>query len=148
MQLLSQASQYAVSAVIALAREPRGTAVSAADLAKPLRCPAAYLSQTLAKLNPRGIIDSRRGLGGGVFLRKDPSEIYLYDIVSAIDGEDFFTRCFMGIEGCGHIEPCPFHSFWSITREEIADWMKMTSIAQASEEMTDTWFDLRLQFHH
>ena len=146
MQLLSQGAQYTVSAIIALAREPKGKAISAGDLARPLNCPAAYLSQTLARLVPFGILDTRRGLNGGVYLVKDPTEIKLIDIINAIDGNDFFEKCFLGIPGCGHIEPCPFHEQWSQMREEISEWLTNTTIDEAAKDMTDEWFDLRLKF--
>lgn len=146
MQLLSHGSQYAISALIALARQETGKAVSAADLARPLKCPAAYLSQTLAKLTPSGILETRRGLNGGVFLLKPPEEITIYDVVSIIDGEEFFESCLLGIRGCGHIEPCPFHHFWSKHRNQIREWMMVTTIADASMEMSNQWFDLRLNF--
>lgn len=89
MRLLSQGSQYALSAVIALSKQPEGTTVSAADLAKPLNCPAAYLSQILSKLKPAGILKSRRGLNGGVYLARSPDEITLFEVIKAIDGDDF-----------------------------------------------------------
>jgi Rrf2 family protein len=147
MQLLSHGSQYAISALIALARHEVGKAVSAADLAKPLKCPAAYLSQTLAKLTPSGILETRRGLNGGVYLLKPAAHITIYEVVSIIDGEEFFESCLLGIRGCGHIEPCPFHHFWSKHRNQIREWMMATTIAQASEQMSDQWFDLRLNFN-
>lgn len=146
MQLLSHASQYAVSALIALSRQQHGKAVSASDLARPLKCPAAYLSQTLAKLTPTGIVETRRGLNGGVFLLKSAEDITLYEVVSIIDGEEFFESCLLGIRGCGHIEPCPFHTFWSAHRNRIKEWMMLTTIADASRNMSDPWFDLRLKF--
>lgn len=146
MQLLSHGSQYAISALIALSRQEIGKAVSAADLARPLKCPAAYLSQTLAKLTPSGILETRRGLNGGVFLLKSPDNITIYDVVSIIDGEEFFESCLLGIRGCGYIEPCPFHHIWSKHRNQIREWMMVTSIADASASMTDQWFDLRLNF--
>lgn len=146
MRLLSQGAQYAISAIIALSKQPKGQTVSAADLAKPLNCPAAYLSQVLSKLKPSGILKSQRGLKGGVYLAKDPHEISLLDVIEAIDGTDFFKNCFLGIEGCGHIEPCPFHEFWSQERMKIKDWLASTSFSEVDESMSDTWFDLRLQF--
>lgn len=146
MQLLSQGAQYTISAIIALAREPMGKAVSAGDLARPLNCPAAYLSQTLARLVPHKIIDTRRGLNGGVYLLKEPKDIRLLDIVHAIDGSDFFEKCFLGIPGCGHIEPCPFHETWSAMRTDIQQWLEETTIEDASKGMTEEWFDLRLKF--
>ncbi len=146
MQLLSLGAQYAVSAMIALSRVPEGKAVPAADLARPLHCPSAYLSQTLAKLVPVGLIDTKRGVNGGVFLARKAGEISLYDIISTIDGDDFFETCFLGIRGCGHVEPCPFHYFWKHHRDGIRDWMRRTTLEDARNGMSDAWFDLRLNF--
>lgn len=145
-KFISQGAQYAISAVIALSKQPEGQTVSAADLAKPLNCPAAYLSQILSKLKPSGILKSQRGLNGGVYLAKRPQDITLWEVIEAIDGTVFFSRCFLGIEGCGSIEPCPFHEFWSKERTKIQEWLMNTNFAEVEEAMSDAWFDLRLQF--
>ncbi|MDZ7716779.1 MAG: Rrf2 family transcriptional regulator [Balneolaceae bacterium] len=146
MKLLSQGAQYAVSAIIALSKQPEGETVSAAELATPLNCPPAYLSQILSKLKPSGILKSRRGLNGGVYLARSPEQITLMEVIEAIDGTEFFTQCFLGIEGCGHIEPCPFHTFWSKEREKIKAWLTETNFSEIEQSMSDPWFDLRLQF--
>lgn len=146
MRLLSQGAQYAISAVIALSKQPEGATVSASELAKPLNCPAAYLSQVLSKLKPAGIIKSQRGLNGGVYLARKTSEISMMDVIKAIDGSEFFERCFLGIEGCGCIEPCPFHDFWSKERTKIQKWLIDTTFDDVEAAMSQDWFDLRLQF--
>jgi len=146
MKLLSQGSQYALSAIIVLSKEPAGTTVSAANLAKPLNCPAPYLSQILSKLKPSGVLKSQRGKNGGVYLARRPDEITLLEVIEAIDGDDFFTRCFLGIEGCGNIEPCPFHKFWSKERGRIQQWLSEMTFDKVEEVMSEDWFDLRLHY--
>ncbi|HKJ33172.1 MAG TPA: Rrf2 family transcriptional regulator [Balneolales bacterium] len=146
MQLLSQRTQYAISAIIVLAREPQGKAIPASELAKPLNCPAAYLSQSLAKLVPNGILDTKRGQYGGVYLLREPSEITIFEVVEALDGTEFFESCFLGIAKCGDIEPCPFHAIWKNEKEKIQKWMEETTFEDIKDSMTDAWFNLRLKF--
>ena len=146
MRLISQGTQYAISAIIAISKFAPEGAISASELSKSLNCPAAYLSQILAKLKGPGILNSQRGLKGGVFLAKPMEEINLYDVITAIDGDAFFNQCFMGIDGCGSIEPCPFHLFWSRERDNIKAWLTDTTFADVDEQMTQKWFDMRLQF--
>lgn len=146
MKFLSQGSQYAISAIIALSKQSEGEPVSASALARPLNCPTAYLSQILSKLKPVGILKSRRGLKGGVYLARPAHEICLLDVIEAIDGVDFFTHCFLGIEECGQIEPCPFHDFWSKERSKIEEWLRKTTFHDIELSVTDAWFDLRLHF--
>lgn len=146
MRLISQGAQYAISAIIAISKNAGDGAVSASYLSKSLNCPTAYLSQVLAKLKEPGILKSQRGLNGGVYLAKPISEISMMDVIAAIDGTEFFDKCFMGIEGCGHIEPCPFHEFWSAERKKIEQWLIDTTFDQVDKSMSQKWFDLRLQF--
>jgi Rrf2 family protein len=145
MKFISQGAQYAISAIIAISKHPLDI-ISAAELARSLHCPAAYLSQILAKLKPPGILKSQRGLRGGVYLTKDLKDISIYEVVAAIDGEVFFNSCFMGIEGCGNIEPCPFHVFWSCERDKIKEWLQNTSFEDIDELMTQVWFEQHLSF--
>lgn len=145
MKLVSQGAQYAISAIIAISKHENDV-ISASELSRNLSCPAAYLSQILSKLKAPGILGSQRGLNGGVFLARPLEKISIYDVVSAIDGEEFFNLCFMGIKGCGHIEPCPFHMFWSEQRENIKQWLSETTFDDAEKLMTQAWFDERLSF--
>lgn len=145
MRLVSQGAQYAISAIIAISKH-EDDVISASVLSRHLNCPTAYLSQILSKLKAPGILGSQRGLNGGVFLARPVHKISVYDVISAIDGEAFFTTCFMGIDGCGKIEPCPFHGFWSMYREQIKEWLQETSFAQAEELMSNAWFEERLTF--
>lgn len=146
MRLISQGAQYAISAIIAISKHTEEGAVSASYLSKSLDCPTAYLSQILAKLKKPGILNSKRGLNGGVYLAKPIEEISMMDIIGAIDGTEFFDKCFMGIPGCGKIEPCPFHEFWSVERKKIEQWLRDTTFEEIDGKMTQAWFDLRLQF--
>jgi Rrf2 family protein len=145
MKFISQGTQYAISAIIAISKHPLDI-ISAAELARSLHCPAAYLSQILAKLKTPGILKSQRGLRGGVYLTKDLKDISIYEVIAAIDGKIFFNSCFMGIEGCGSIEPCPFHDFWSCERDKIKEWLQNTSFEDIDELMTQVWFEQHLSF--
>lgn len=146
MRLISQGAQYAISAIIAISKHTGDGAISASDLSKSLDCPTAYLSQILAKLKKPGVLKSRRGLNGGVYLARSIEEISMMDVIAAIDGTEFFDKCFMGINGCGEIEPCPFHEFWSVERKKIEQWLRNTTFDSIDKNMTQAWFELRLQF--
>jgi len=147
MKLVSQGAQYAISAIIALSKL-QNTVISAAELSRQLRCPAAYLSQILSKLKSPGILGSQRGLNGGVYLARSLDAITVYDVITAIDSDEFFSTCFMGINGCGHIEPCPFHNFWSVEREKIKKWLQSTTFSDTDRMMSNKWFNERLYFNN
>lgn len=56
------------------------------DLAKAESVPSNYLVQILNELRTAGLITSRRGKQGGYALARAPSEITLYDIMEAVEG--------------------------------------------------------------
>lgn len=139
MQLLSLGSQYALNALIVLGKKPKGTTMPASELARPLKSPSNYLSQMLAKLIRPGILGSKRGIRGGVYLKRSPSEITILDVVQAIEGDNFLKSCFLGIEGCGEIAPCPFHEEWSKKLTKIRHMLTETTLQKLCDEVTDEW---------
>jgi Rrf2 family protein len=146
VQLLSLGSQYALNALIVLGKQPQGTTMPASELARPLKSPSNYLSQMLAKLIKPGILGSKRGLKGGVYLKRKPSEITMLDIIEAIEGDTFLKTCFLGIEGCGEIEPCPFHDQWSKKLSKIQGMLTQTTLKKLCDEVSDEWIGNRSEF--
>ncbi|MCH8495495.1 MAG: Rrf2 family transcriptional regulator [Balneolales bacterium] len=146
MQLISTGSQYVLTALILIGRKPEGETMSASELAEILNSPTAYLSQMLAKLQEPGIIGSRRGASGGVFIAKPLKSIRLIDVVTALEGDGFFRKCFLGIDGCGHIEPCPFHDNWTEHRTKIKVWLTKTTLFDLCNGVNDNWISDRLRF--
>ncbi len=65
-----------------IASMPPSTRVLAKDLAKESKIPPQYLSKILHKLARSGVLSSRKGIGGGFFLERDPAEIKLLEVVS------------------------------------------------------------------
>jgi len=88
-----------------------------------------YLAKVILRLSKSGIIASKRGNKGGVWLTRKPEEISLYQISEAVDGEDQFTSCLLGLENCSDARSCPTHQFWKVARAEIRKQLEQTSLA-------------------
>jgi len=96
--MISQTSEYALRAVMYLALgdgKPRTTA----EIAARTKIPPGYLSKVLRTLSQAGLMEARRGIGGGFMLGKEPEEISILDVISAVDA------------GVSRIESCPLGSF-------------------------------------
>jgi len=61
--------------------------VSGKELAAMLRCPRRYLEPDLQALTAAGILESRRGAGGGYLIAMNPHRISLSDILHCITAE-------------------------------------------------------------
>ncbi len=113
---VSTRGDYASRALLSLAlhrTDPGPTSVS--DLAKRTGLPQPYLEQILLALKGAGIVRSKRGVGGGYVLARDPKDITIAQIVSAVDGPivagDFGEPHEDG--ACDHEGQCVLLALWS-----------------------------------
>lgn len=118
MVSLSQSTGYGV---LALSRfDPTGEKlVQLADIAAEANIPKPYLVKILAKVQAAGLIEAKRGQGGGMRLARPAEKISIFDLVRAIDGSDWDDRCLLGLPTCSGANPCPVHAFWSRVKPEI-----------------------------
>ncbi|MCZ7630461.1 MAG: Rrf2 family transcriptional regulator [Microthrixaceae bacterium] len=104
------ASRACLVGVAQLGRTDLGARHRRAD-----RSPQPYLEQILLALKGAGLVRSKRGAGGGYVLARDPAEINLAQIVSAVDGPiqagDFGEPHTDG--ACDHEGQCVLLSIWS-----------------------------------
>lgn len=83
---LTNRGEYALLAMMELARRHGGEPVSAEALAGAGGMPVKFLEQLLLQLRRAGLICSRRGRNGGHWLAREPRQITLAEIVRAMDG--------------------------------------------------------------
>src|SRR5205823_5417813 len=79
-------SDYGAHAVIELARRYGQGPVQCAEIASSQKIPEAYLDQLLSSLRRVGIVHSVRGPHGGHELARDPRQLTLGDVVTALEG--------------------------------------------------------------
>lgn len=81
--LLRREESYAVHALVNIGENP-GT--SAAAVARQLQLPRAYTAKVLRRLVEAGWVESRMGRAGGVWLRVDPAELTLLEVMEGVSG--------------------------------------------------------------
>jgi len=85
MQLTAKAD-YAVRAVVELARSNSDSPRRVDSVATAQRIPVSFLENILAQLRSTGIVRNRRGPTGGYWLARPAAEIDLADIIRAVEG--------------------------------------------------------------
>lgn len=83
---LSRKSEYAILALLELAKIDEKKLIKTADISRKKNIPQKYLEQILIILKRTGYVKSTRGSTGGFSLSKKPSEINLAEIIRLIDG--------------------------------------------------------------
>jgi Rrf2 family protein len=114
--LLSSTSDYALRAVLVLARE-NGRPMRADDIADSTGAPRNYLAKTLNALAKAGVLTSSRGPQGGFSLAVAPELLTIARIIDCFETRKPRTQCLMGGGACDPSRPCAAHDLWSsITR--------------------------------
>ncbi len=127
--MLNRETQYAIRTLIALS-ESSETFVSTRNLAEQLGIPYFFLSKILQKLVRRGLVDSRKGLGGGVRLRRPPEEITGLMVLEAVDDTEFLESCVLGFPQCNDHNPCAYHHEWGGIRDRIRHLFATHTLAE------------------
>src|SRR3990172_6230061 len=98
--LFSRQCEYALQAVLYLALQPEGVRTSIRDLSKRIQIPHHFLAKILQQLVYKGLLRSQKGPTGGFSLDRPAKAITLFNIVEAIDGVEFTTKCVLGFPEC------------------------------------------------
>lgn len=105
MKLISRNTDYAVRAICYIAEE-KEKIVSVTELVRTLKIPKPFLRKILQVLNKEGILESRKGAGGGFVLGRSADSIYLMDIIEAFQGPFKLNECFFKKHLCPNRKMC------------------------------------------
>jgi Rrf2 family protein len=79
-------SDYALRALIEIARRGDEGPVSAEEIGRLQEIPHGFLQAILADLRRAGILVAQRGQSGGWRMNRDPDEVTVADVIRAVDG--------------------------------------------------------------
>ena len=126
---LTSKGRYAVTAVLDLSFHQGNGPVSLADISARQEISLSYLEQLFAKLRRNKVVDSTRGPGGGYKLNRQPEEITMAEIITAVDESYDATNC--GNSGqCAEGHQCLTHDLWQELSQEIHTFLKEITLAE------------------
>ncbi len=83
---VSSRVRYAISGIFDLAYNGHGDPVQVRVIGERQRIPVRYLEQIFRQLRRAGLVEARRGPGGGYRLARPAAEITLRHVVEAVEG--------------------------------------------------------------
>ena len=91
--MLSMKTQYAFKALMYLAQNDTGEPILIAEIAEKKNIPLKFLENILLELKKAGILDSKKGKGGGYFFNQRPNDVRLAKIMRLIEGPIALLPC-------------------------------------------------------
>jgi Rrf2 family iron-sulfur cluster assembly transcriptional regulator len=132
--MITRTGVHALKAMAALGGLQRDGYAGAALIASKIRAPRNYLGKLLGKLSRAGLVEGRKGAGGGFRLSRSASEITLFDVLRHIEDLDRLQNCFMGGSKCPDRSPCALHSDWSKIRDRYMEFLKSIKLRSLFDE--------------
>lgn len=129
---LTTKGRYAVTAMLDLAIHADQGPISLAGISKRQEISLSYLEQLFAKLRLHQLVSSVRGPGGGYKLSRPAANIFVAEIIDAVNESIDATSC--GGKGtCQHGEVCLTHYLWEDLSTQIHDFLSGISLGSLVE---------------
>ena len=136
--LYSKSAEYAIQAMIYLAEAKSEKPVMPAKIAKDYSIPYQFLAKIVQTLVKHRLIKATRGRTGGINLYQDAENIYLYQIVDAVDGPPpEKDQCAIGLDLCSDDTPCPLHHTWKPIKENIRKMLADENLGELAHRVVE-----------
>lgn len=132
--MLSKKTKYAINALVKLAKEYEKGPLLIGEIAESEHIPKKFLETILLDLKNAGILNSKKGKGGGYYLIKRPEDVNMADVIRLFDGAiallpcatfRYYERC----EECKDEETCGIRSVIQEVRDQTVKILKDNSLA-------------------
>ena len=136
--MLSLTCKTAVKAVIYLAsKHQSGTNAGIKEIAEYINASEHTVGKLLQTLVKHQVINSVKGPSGGFYISKEQLQQPVINIVEAIDGNQVFRECGLGLSQCSAAHPCPMHDQYKIARDILEDLFKQNRILDMCEPVNN-----------
>jgi Rrf2 family protein len=120
--------RYALRAVVEIAERESSVPVPIRDFARAQGISTKYAKQLMNHLGKAGIVRGFRGVGGGYALARDPKDITVYDIYSALKEDVTLAPCVGEDIVCERKDSCAAKDFWTGMSSVLLTELKTTTV--------------------
>jgi Rrf2 family iron-sulfur cluster assembly transcriptional regulator len=129
---LTTKGRYAVTAMLDLAIHQDKGPITLSDIATRQGISLSYLEQLFSRLRKQQLVSSVRGPGGGYTLARGAKEIFVAEVILAVDENVDTTRC-GGKHNCQNDQECLTHDLWHDLSYRIHDYLSNISLGELME---------------
>ena len=127
---ISREQDYALRITATLAGLKNGEHLSVKELSQKLYISKIFAARIVHNLKHKGIVGTKQGHTGGVYLNKDANELTVYDVLNAVGFKIKFNQCLCDDFNCNLVEKCGFHSFFYEQEHAFTQNMKAKKISE------------------
>ncbi len=125
---LTKAGEYGLRAVRYLVENGDESRISIGDISENKKIPEPFLRKLFKPLVQQGIINSTRGVSGGVRLAREPKEITVLEVVEALEGPLALNECLLEDASCEFLSECGMHDVWEEAQAAMAKVLRSKNL--------------------
>jgi len=127
--LFSKEQDYSLRITAFLASLENGNFISINRLSKKLHISKIFAARIIHKLKNQNITGSVQGKYGGVYLKANPKEISIWDVLTAVGFNTRLNDCMNDHFTCELMFGCKFHSFFLAQEKNLIENLKNQKIS-------------------
>ena len=136
--MLSKKSQYAFKALMYLAQNTDKGPVLIAEIARKKKIPLKFLENILLELKKAGVLESKKGKGGGYYFAVPPAQVPVAKVMRLLDGPiallpcvslNFYERC----KNCDE-KSCGLHDMMVNVRDATLKVLEKRTVADIAKK--------------
>lgn len=136
--MLSLTCKTAIKAVIYLASKfESGEKSGIKEIAEFIDASEHSVGKMLQILVKAGVINSAKGPTGGFFVIARQKNQAIINIVHAIDGNNVFEECGLGLSKCSATHPCPIHNDYKVVRDKFKALCQQKKVSDLCDTVND-----------
>ncbi|MCL4148199.1 UNVERIFIED_CONTAM: hypothetical protein GTU68_055064 [Idotea baltica] len=137
--MLSKKTKYGLKALTFIARSESENPVQVSAIAKSEQIPQKFLESILLTLRKSGILGSKKGKHGGYYLRKEPSEVLMTEVMRVLEGPIAMVPCvslnyYEKCDDCIDEATCSVNKLMIQVRDNTLQVFKNTTLADLSSK--------------
>ena len=141
--MLTKKSKYGLKAVLYLAAATARGPVLVSELSERERIPKKFLESILLELKRSGILQSKKGKGGGYFLSRTANEITVGQIIRVLEGPLALIPCvsqtaYRRCDECIDEATCQIRRAMKEVRDATAKILDNTTISSLNQDQETT----------
>lgn len=135
--MLSQKAQYAFRALTTLVHQYDKGPVLIGTIAEEKNIPLKFLESILLQLKKAGILESKKGKGGGYYLKQHPAQTSIATVVRIVDGPIAMLPCvslyfYQKCKNCDE-HNCGLHNIMADVRDATLRILENKTLAHLTE---------------
>ena len=139
--MLSKKSKYAIHALVYLASKQNEGPILISEVAEQQHIPKKFLEAILLDLRNAGILNSKKGKGGGYYLIKPTTEVNLADVVRLFEGAIALLPCvthryYEPCDECTDEATCGIRDVFMDIRNETVNILKRSTLQDILDRET------------